>query len=149
MTSFSLTDMFRSLPQQQESNLATDSLMTTLDSNSNSFPVALDVLETADNFLILYDMPGFDKSQVSITLAGQVLTVSGERSDRDRCYIEEADITNRIAIERGYGTFMRTVTLPSLVDSCEVCAFLAEGVLQVHVGKVTPESLKGKSIKIN
>ncbi|KAI9342619.1 HSP20-like chaperone [Obelidium mucronatum] len=144
-SALSLNDMLRMF--QQDSNLAMDPFqMPSKNALTNvpSFPVPLDVTETPKEFVILCDMPGFEKSNVNVSLNGQVLTVSGERTSTT----DQTTPANRHVIERRHGSFMRRVSLPSSVDASDVKALLENGVLHVRVGKSSVNVLKGNSIPI-
>lgn len=102
---------------------------------------AMDLLETDDAFVIRADLPGLSESDVSVELEDNVLTVSGERK------IEHEDKREGFyRVERAYGSFSRSLTLPKGVDPEAVNAAFDRGVLEVRVPK--PEQRKPRKIEI-
>ncbi len=103
---------------------------------------AMDLLETDDAFVIRADLPGLSESDVSVELEDNVLTVSGERK------IEHEDKREGFyRVERAYGSFSRSLTLPKGVDPEAVNATFDRGVLEVRVPK--PEQRKPRKIDIS
>jgi HSP20 family protein len=103
---------------------------------------AMDLLETDDAFVIRADLPGLSESDVSIELEDNVLTVSGERK------VEHEDKREGFyRVERSYGSFSRSLTLPKGVDPEAVTASFDRGVLEVRVPK--PEQRKPRKIEIS
>ncbi len=98
------------------------------------FYPAFDIKETTDGFVFTADLPGIKAQDLSVTMEGSRLQVSGKReSERE----EKTD--TYYASERSYGSFVRTFTLPQGADPKSVRADLSEGVLTLSIGK-TPES---------
>ena len=91
---------------------------------------AVDVQETDKAFLFTAELPGLGKDDVEITLEENLLTLSGERELTEK---EEGDTFHRI--ERAYGKFSRSFSLPSQVDSSKVEASFDNGLLTVAVPK--------------
>jgi HSP20 family protein len=103
---------------------------------------AMDLLETDDAFVLRADLPGLSESDVSIELEDNVLTLSGERK------VEHEDKREGFyRVERAYGTFSRSLTLPKGVDAEAVSASFDRGVLEVRVPK--PEQRKPRKIEIS
>jgi HSP20 family protein len=103
---------------------------------------AMDLLETDDAFVIRADLPGISESDVSVELEDNVLTVSGDRK------IEHEDKREGFyRVERSYGSFSRSLTLPKGVDPEAVNASFDRGVLEVRVPK--PEQRKPRKIEIS
>jgi HSP20 family protein len=102
------------------------------------FTPPLDVRETEDDYLIMVDVPGVKSEDVSIEVNEQVLTISGSRVPVET---GEAQL-----VERPYGSFVRTLTLPKGVDSDQIKANYSEGVLTLHIPK--PAEIKPKKIAI-
>lgn len=86
----------------------------------------MDVLETKAGLEVTLELPGLTRDQVSITVDGDVLTVSGEKKAEH----ETKDRNYRI-LERSYGEFSRSVFLPRSVDGGKVKATMADGVLKI------------------
>jgi HSP20 family protein len=102
---------------------------------------AMDLLETEDEFVLRADLPGLSESDVNIELEDNVLTVSGERKAEHE---ERGEGFHRI--ERSYGAFRRSLTLPEGVDPEGVSASFDKGVLEVHIPK--PEERKPRRVAI-
>ncbi|MGQ9654013.1 MAG: Hsp20/alpha crystallin family protein [Thermodesulfobacteriota bacterium] len=96
---------------------------------SGVFP-PVNVYEGREHYLITAELPGIDPSDLEITLAGNSLTLKGERKPADGG--EKASYHRR---ERGSGTFRRTVSLPDKVDPDHVEATSNHGVLYVKLAK--------------
>jgi HSP20 family protein len=97
---------------------------------------AMDLSETADAFVLRADLPGLDRDDVSIEVKDNVLTVAGERRDEHK-----EDRKGYYRVERAYGAFSRSLTLPHGVDPEGVSAGFDKGVLEVRVPKpVEPEA---------
>jgi HSP20 family protein len=102
---------------------------------------AMDLLETADHFVLRADLPGLTQDDVKIELEDSTLTVSGERKaeheDRQEGFYR---------VERAFGSFSRSLTLPKGVDADAVSASFDNGVLEIHIPK--PEERKPRRISI-
>jgi HSP20 family protein len=102
---------------------------------------AMDLVEHEDHFLLRADLPGLTEDDVSIELNDGSLTVSGERKaehdQRERGFYR---------LERQYGKFSRTLTLPDGIDGEQIKASFKNGVLEVQIPK--PEERKPRRIPI-
>jgi HSP20 family protein len=102
----------------------------------------MDLLETEDSFVLRADLPGMTQEEVKIELEDNVLMLSGER---------RADHETRqegfYRLERAFGSFSRSLTLPQGVDPDGVSASFDRGVLEVRIPK--PEQAKPRRIAIN
>ena len=102
---------------------------------------AMDLLETQEHFVLRADLPGMKEEDVAIELEDNVLTISGERKaeheDRQEGYYR---------VERAFGAFSRSLTLPKGVDAEAVTAAFTDGVLEVRIPK--PEERKPRKIAI-
>jgi HSP20 family protein len=103
---------------------------------------AMDLTETEDSFVLHADLPGMTEQDVSIELEDNVLTVSGERKS---AHEESREGFHRV--ERGFGAFSRSLTLPQGVDPEAVSASFEHGVLEVRIAK--PEQRKPRKISIS
>jgi HSP20 family protein len=108
---------------------------------SSTWLPAVDVWETDKEIVLSFDLPGIPEDKIAVELEDNVLTVSGERErtqehSNDRFY----------RFERRYGSFSRTVTLPTGVNENSIQADYSDGVLEVRVPK--PEEQKPKRIQI-
>ena len=111
------------------------------DVTNRGFMPAVDIRETPENLTLTAELPGLDKQNVNITLENQVLTISGERSF-------EKEVKNETChrIERSYGTFSRSFTLPANLQTDKVDAKFDKGVLTITVPKA--EESKPRKITI-
>jgi HSP20 family protein len=101
----------------------------------------VDVRETDGEFIFTAELPGLAKEDVNITLEEKVLTISGERMLEGK-----EDNENYHRIERSYGKFSRSFSLPQDVDQENVSANFANGVLTIAVPKT--EAVKPRQIAI-
>jgi len=103
---------------------------------------AMDLVETGDSYVLRADLPGLSDSDVSIEFQDNVLTISGERKaeheDRSEGYYR---------IERAFGAFSRSLTLPEGVDPEAVKARFDRGVLEIRIPK--PEQRKPRKVAIS
>ena len=102
---------------------------------------ALDMAETDTAIDVRMDLPGITAKDIDIQVNGNVLTVSGDRKEEQE---EKGKTFHRI--ERSYGSFSRTVTLPCAVNESEVAAEYKDGVLMVKLPK--SEESKARKIKV-
>jgi HSP20 family protein len=91
---------------------------------------AMDLVETEDHFVLKADLPGLEEYDVKIELKDDVLTVSGERQAEHE---ERQDGYHRV--ERAYGGFSRSLSLPQGIDADKVQAAFDKGVLEVRIPK--------------
>lgn len=101
----------------------------------------LDVSETDRELTIDAELPGFDEKDVEVTLAGDTLTIRGEKTNG-----EEDKGKNYHVSERRWGSFSRTITLAFDADPNDVDAKFEKGVLHISVKK--PPSVSAKTAKI-
>lgn len=101
--------------------------------STNSFLPSFDVKETPDAYHFTADMPGILREDLDIQLAGNRLSISGKREAEER-----KDGERWYALERTFGTFTRTFTLPEEVEAGKVAAELRDGVLHLMIPK-SPE----------
>jgi HSP20 family protein len=102
---------------------------------------AMDLVETDDHFVLRADLPGMKQDDVKIEYDDGTLTVSGERKAE-----HESKNEGYYRVERAFGTFSRSLTLPQGIDPEAVTASFADGVLEVRVPK--PEERKPRRIEI-
>ena len=102
---------------------------------------AMDLVETDDHFVLKADLPGLNEGDVNIEVEDNVLTVSGERKSE-----HEDKREGYYRVERSFGSFRRTLTLPEGVDPEAVSATFDKGVLEVRIPK--PEERKPRRVAI-
>jgi HSP20 family protein len=107
------------------------------------FVPSFEVKETKDTYVFKADLPGVKEEDLDITLSRNTLTVSGKREAEER---ETGDTW--YALERSYGSFSRTFTLPEGASSDDVKAELRDGVLTILIPKrveVQPRKISVKA----
>lgn len=109
---------------------------------AQTFVPQFEVRETNDAYLFKADLPGVLEDDLDITIAKNRLTVAGKREMEKR---EEND--RFYAVERNYGSFTRTFTLPTDVDEAHVDAELRDGVLTLNVPKSREQQAKKVQVK--
>jgi HSP20 family protein len=102
---------------------------------------AVDILEKGDDLVLRADLPGVDPKDVEINVQNGTLTLKGERKWESD--VKEDDFRR---VERVYGSFVRSFSLPTTVDADKVEAEYRNGVLEVKLPK-RPEA-KPKQIKV-
>ena len=102
---------------------------------------AMDLIETEDHFVLRADLPGMSEEDVNLEVEERVLTISGERKAE---HTEAKDGYHRV--ERAFGSFSRSLTLPEGIDPEAVSASFDRGVLEVRIPK--PEQRKPRKISI-
>jgi HSP20 family protein len=108
---------------------------------SSAWNPAVDVIEEHDRIVVKVEAPGVDEKDLRVTFEDGVLTVTGERQ------FERKDDRNYHRIERAYGTFTRSFSLPRSVDASQIVANYRNGVLEIEVPK--KEESRPKQITIN
>jgi HSP20 family protein len=102
---------------------------------------AMDLVEADDHFALTADLPGLGEEDVAIEVQDNVLTISGSREAK-----HERKEQGWYRLERSYGSFSRSLTLPDGVDADKVEANFDRGVLEVRIPK--PEERKPRRISI-
>jgi HSP20 family protein len=101
----------------------------------------VDIEETTKEFLIKAELPDVKKDDVKVALEDGVLTIQGERK------FEKEEKDRKVhRIERSYGKFLRSFTVPRDVDDKKVMAEFKDGILLVHVPKA--EMAKPRLIEV-
>src|SRR5579863_3058321 len=110
--------------------------------STSSFAPAVDVYEDEHNVTHKIEVPGIDEKDIDVRLENNTMTVHGERK-----IDKEEKEENYRRVERQYGSFTRTFTLPPTVDSEKVSATYHKGVLKITLPKKA--EAKPKQIKVN
>jgi len=100
------------------------------------FDMEIDLVETSTGFEVTCDIPGLDKSALQIYLQGNILTIQGERDELKENQNEKQGWISR---ERHFGSFSRSLSLPSPVDPKSVKAEYKNGVLKIQIKKLDPD----------
>ena len=109
---------------------------------TTAFAPPVDIYEDEHNIILKVEVPGIDEKDIDVRVENTTLTVHGERKiEKD----EKEENFRRV--ERQYGEFTRSFTLPSSVDPGQVTADYAKGVLKINLAKKA--EAKPKQIKVN
>jgi HSP20 family protein len=108
---------------------------------SQRWAPAMDLVEGEDHFLLKADLPGLGEDEVAIEVQDNVLTLSGERKAE-----HERKERGWYRLERSFGRFSRSLTLPEGVNADAIEATFDKGVLEVRIPK--PEERKPRRISI-
>jgi HSP20 family protein len=125
---------FNELKNQISNELETEWFPTTL-------TPSVDLSETADAIEVRMDLPGVAANEINVQLSDNLLTISGERN-------EEKEDKGRTfhRVERSYGSFARSITLPCNCAADNVSAVCKDGVLTVKLPKTTES--KSQTIQV-
>jgi len=122
-------------------NQMLDNIFGEDDGDKTVWGPSVDVVENDDSYQIMAELPGIKMDDVKINLADDVLTVKGEKKNE----VSESK-RSFYRVERCYGRFQRSFTLPSSVDAEKVKANLDNGVLTITLPKA--EQAKAREIPI-
>jgi len=110
--------------------------------STTSFAPAVDVYEDEHQITLKIEVPGIEEKDIDVRIENNTLTVHGERK-----FEKEEKEENYRRIERQYGSFTRSFTLPTTVDPEKVSANYDKGVLKIALAKKA--EAKPKQIKVN
>ena len=127
-----LNRLFGTRPNGKENLLVTDWTPT------------VDIQETEGEYLVKAELPEVKKEDVKVTVENGVLTLQGERKQEKE---EKGKRFHRV--ERAYGTFLRTFTVPIDADENKVAADFKEGILRVHIPKTEKPRPKAIDVKVS
>jgi HSP20 family protein len=135
---------FRELSSfQDEMNRLFDSLFKKLPTETVQtwYPV-VDIIEDDGNYVLKAELPGLSKDDIELHIENRVLTLKGERKmDKE---VKERSFRQ---IERSYGKFLRTFTLPTAVVEDKITANFKDGLLEVVIPKA--DEIKPRTIVVN
>jgi HSP20 family protein len=109
--------------------------------SSRPWSPAVDILETENDLVLKADLPEVQSNDIDIQVENQTLTIKGERK-----FDHDESSTGYHRIERSYGTFVRSFTVPSTVDTEKVSADYKNGVLTLKLPK--KETAKPRQVKV-
>lgn len=101
----------------------------------------VDVIDKKDSIIVKAELPGVDKKDVKISLSENTLTIRGERKEE-----KEINKENCCCCERAFGSYSRTIALPTEVDKNKTKASYKNGILEIVLPKA--EEVKPKEIEI-
>ena len=107
-----------------------------------SWAPAVDIYEQEGNIVLNAEVPGVDPKDVDILIENNVLTLRGERK-----FEREVKEENYLRIERAYGSFQRSFTVPATIQQDKIKAVFKDGVLEVSLPKA--EEARPKQVKID
>jgi HSP20 family protein len=116
-------------------------MLTEPQNNNRPWTPAVDIYETENELVLKADLPDVESSAVDVRVENQTLTISGERK-----FDSEGSGKGFHRIERNYGNFTRSFTLPNTFDTANVAAAFKNGVLTIKLPK--REAAKPRQIKI-
>jgi len=102
---------------------------------------ACDIYETDKDIVVKAELPGLKKEEVFVSIENNVLMLRGERK-----FTDEVKRENFHRVERTYGEFLRSFTLPTFVDTTKILAEFKDGILMVTLPK--REEAKPKQIEV-
>lgn len=102
---------------------------------------AIEVFEKKDKFVVKAELPGIKEEDIDVSVVGDILTIKGERQAESETKEEDYYLC-----ERSYGSFSRSIALPSSVDAKKIEASYDDGVLEVSLPKA-PE-VKAKKVAV-
>src|SRR6266446_1500284 len=109
---------------------------------TTAFAPPVDVYEDEHSITLKIEVPGIDEKDIDVRIENNTLTVHGERK-----FEKEEKEENFRRVERQYGSFTRTFTLPTTVDAEKVSANYDKGILKITLPKIA--EAKPKQIKVN
>jgi HSP20 family protein len=108
---------------------------------TTSWSPSVDIFETEGEIVVKAELPGMDRKDIALHLENNVLSIRGERR-----FEKETKEENYHRIERSYGNFSRSFSIPATVDEEKIRADYKDGVLKIILPK--KEQAKPKQIKI-
>lgn len=141
------TDPFRLL-QQRMNNLFEEPFTPLAFQGEEPFTLttwtpSCDVYETNGEIIVKAELPGLKKEDVKVTIENNVLMIRGERK-----FEGEVKRENYYRIERSYGEFLRSFTLPLSIDAKKINAEFKDGMLKIALPKMEEAKPKAVDIKV-
>lgn len=114
-----------------------------LERRRGTFTPTVDVTDTDDALKIAAEIPGLDEKDIDVTLTNDTLIIKGEKKEE-----KEEKTNDYYRMERSYGSFVRSIPLPTEVDATKVQASLKKGVLTVTLPKTAKAVSEAKKIAV-
>jgi HSP20 family protein len=111
-------------------------------SSTTTWSPAVDIYETDTDITVNAELPGVDRKDIGLNLEKNVLTLKGERR-----FEKETKQENYHRVERAYGGFSRSFSIPAIVDEEKIRAEYKDGILKISLPK--KEQVKPKQIQIS
>ena len=106
--------------------------------------IALKIKENNKAYIIIAELPGLTEKEIEVTINDGVLSISGEKKEADTP--REDETIHRTEIR--YGSFKRSLTLPSDADENKITATMKHGILSLEIKKLKTEEKKAKRITV-
>lgn len=103
---------------------------------------SVDIFEEGTDMVMKAELPGMKKEEIEVNVSGDRIIISGEKKRE-----EKVEKKNYYRLERSYGSFSRSFTLPSGVQADKIKAQFKDGILEVRIPKT--EEAKKKEIKVS
>jgi len=145
MNTITRRDQSRSLTLQDEVNrLFEDNFTRERSGHADlaTWAPPVDIYETENELVVKAELPDFQDKDIDVRITNNTLTIRGERK-----FEKDVKEENYLRIERAYGSFVRSFSLPNTVSSENIRADYRNGVLTLHMAK--REESKPKQIKIS
>lgn len=113
-----------------------------VNTETTSWTPTVDIAETENSYEIQVELPGVTEKDVNISVTDNLLTIKGEKHAE-----EKTEDKNLHRVERRYGSFQRSFTLPRLVNTSDIKAGFKDGILSLTIPKA--EEAKPKEIQIS
>lgn len=107
------------------------------------FAPSIDILTKGDNIVVKAELPGMKREDIDVILTQDTITISGEKQKE-----EKVDKKDYHSIERSYGSFKRSFSLPSEVQTEKASAKFEHGVLEITIPKTEEAKKKEKKVMI-
>lgn len=108
------------------------------------FSPSVDIFEDGNDVVVKTELPGMGKDDIEVNITDDVITISGEKKSEEK--IEKKDY---FRLERSYGSFSRSLTLPAEIQTDKAKAAFKDGVLEVRIPKSEAAIQKVKKVKID
>jgi HSP20 family protein len=146
MNTITRWDQSRGLPslQDQVNRLFEDNFSRDRSGHADmaTWAPVVDIYETENELVVKADLPGLQDKDIDVRVENNMLTIRGERK-----FEKDVNEDNYLRVERAYGSFMRSFSLPNTVSSESIRAEYRTGVLTLHMAK--REESKPKQIRIS
>ncbi len=109
----------------------------------NDWSPAVDIAETEKEYRFVFEVPGMEQKNLSISVENRTLTISGEKVSETR------EKEGNLRLERWFGKFSRSFTLPETADAENIGASLKNGVLTVTVAKKEEATPRKVEVKVS
>ncbi len=128
--------------QDQVSRLLDSNFSQGSETDLATWAPPVDIYETEGELVVKADLPDLDEKDIDVRIENNVLTIRGERK-----FEKTVNQDNYLRVERTYGAFSRSFSLPNTIDSEQIRAEYRNGVLSVRMPK--REESKPKQIKVS